>query len=134
PQLDFDATFTINVYTPVLVQKAYNVLLFTTSVYHFFTISFIAKEEWVWQEPDIVEQNFARKYIIPFLLLGFFCMMLTVRGSSITENSYASPEFETGGGPLSSGGVELLSLFFLVFSLIYAIRGWGYLSSRYRCV
>jgi hypothetical protein len=57
-----------------------------------------------------------------------------VRGSSITDASYASLEYTQNSGPIGSAGIELISTFLLVFVIVAAVRAYGYQSWHYRAI
>lgn len=132
PEPNFDAVMTATSYTPNLIERAYHALLFASSIFHLLTVKLIPKQSWVWTPPDEIEQQFARKAIMIFLPVGILFTYLTVRGSSITEAAYASPEYNLSSGLVGSAGIELLSMFLLVFTLVSAVRAWGYESRNFK--
>src|SRR5262249_14580947 len=134
PNPHFDFVLTANAYTPYLTEKAYHTLLFSSSLFHILTVKFIPNKTWSWAPADAIEAQFARRALWFFLAAGSVTTYLTVRGSSIISAQYASPEYTLSTGLVGSAGIELISTFFLVFSLVAAVRRWGYGSRNYKLI
>lgn len=131
--LPFTTWLSEDVYRAEIIQRAYDVLLGTASLFHLVTMLFTPQRVWSWPEPDIIERHIAKKSVLPFTCMALVCFALTKGGSSVTEAQYASIEQHSEAGPLAEvgGGLQLLATYFLCVILVATTREAGYMSRKY---
>ncbi len=87
---------------------------------------------WQWCEPTRIEVMFARKTLWPSLFLSSALLLLTMRGASILEVPYPSNIQWSVGAGVHDSGLEALGIYLSAYSVLAALRGFGYRSATFK--
>ena len=132
PSPNFNPTLTEAVYLPEVISRAYNVLLFSCSLYHALALRYVPAEPWQWSAGDLSETYAARKLHFLGLIVTPVLLMVSSAGSLITDSQYASVSFNEAASSFRSSGLAALGLFCVVMTVVAAARLHGITSFRFR--
>jgi hypothetical protein len=119
---DLNGTYAGVFLTPSLIGLAKRVLLLTSSLYYVIVSASAPTSSWRWKAPDMAERSAARLGTRPLLLSGALLCFLTQHGELVTSVPYPSNARVNAGVLVSNSGLDLLSVFLIVFSLVAACR------------
>jgi hypothetical protein len=129
-----NAILTSDVVVEPIITYALLSLLGTICVFQYLTLA-KAPRGWRWVEPTRSEAIFARRTVWPSLFLSIALLLLTMRGASILDIPYPYNILWGVGVGVQDSGLEALGVYLMAYSILAALRGFGYRSTAFNvCV